>query len=153
MFDGSNGAPNSNNGAEQCQWDQRTGKFFISIPGIVGQPTGTGGVAVIDPVSMKVETTWIVPFASCEAPQGMAVGPDHQILLGCNGAGGANHPTAVIDDRNGHVIKTLANELGSDMVWFNEGDGHYFLARSSAFGTNQLLGVVDADLPGFSGNE
>jgi hypothetical protein len=95
-----------------------------------------------------VETTFIIPFASCEAPQGMAIGPDHQILLGCNGPAGANHPTAVIDDRNGHVIKTLANESGSDEVWFNEGDGHYFLARSSAVGTNQLLGVVDSDLPG-----
>ncbi|HEY1472644.1 MAG TPA: hypothetical protein VGF53_01015 [Pseudolabrys sp.] len=147
-FDGTNGAPNSNNGAEQCQWDHRTGKFYISIPGIVGQPAGTGGVAVIDPVTMNVETTFIIPLASCEAPQGMAIGPDHQILLGCNGAGGANHPTAVIDDRNGHVIKTLANESGSDEVWFNEGDGHYFLARSAAVGSNQLLGIVDADLPG-----
>jgi hypothetical protein len=152
-FDGTNGAPNSNNGAEQCQWDHRTGKFYISIPGIDGQPPGTGGVAVIDPVSMKVEKTWIIPLASCEAPQGMAIGPDHQILLGCNGAGGANHPTAVIDDRNGHVIKTLANESGSDMVWYNPGDGHYFLARSAAVGTNQLLGVVDAESPGIGGGE
>lgn len=146
-FDGTNGAPNSNNGAEQCQWDHRTGKFYISIPGIVGQPAGTGGVAVIDPVSMNVETTFIVPLSSCQAPQGMAIGPDRQILLGCNGDGGANHPTAVIDDRNGKVIKTLANESGSDMVWFNDGDDHYFLARSSAFGSNQLLGVVDAESP------
>jgi hypothetical protein len=145
-FNGTNGAPNSNNGAEQCQWDHRTGKFYISIPGIVGQPPGTGGVAVIDPVTMKVETTYIIPFASCQAPQGMAIGPDHQILLGCNGDGGTNHPTAVIDDRNGNVIKTLANESGSDMVWFNDGDNHYFLARSSAVGANQLLGVVDADV-------
>lgn len=144
-FDGTNGAPKSNNGAEQCQWDHRTGKFYISIPGIDGQPPGTGGVAVIDPVAMKVETTFIIPLASCEAPQGMAIGPDHQILLGCNGAGGANHPTAVIDDRNGHVIKTFANESGSDMVWFNDGDGHYFLARSSSVDPNQLLGIIDAE--------
>ena len=95
---------------------------------------------------MQVETTFVIPFASCQAPQGMAIGPDHQILLGCNGAGGANNPTAIIDDRNGHVIKTLANESGSDMVWFNDGDGHYFLARSSSVGANQLLGVVDADI-------
>src|SRR5438477_620085 len=26
-FDGTNGAPKSNNGAEQCQWNDRTGKF------------------------------------------------------------------------------------------------------------------------------
>jgi hypothetical protein len=147
-FDGTLGAPNSNNGAEQCQWDHRTGKFYISIPGIVGQPAGTGGVAVIDPITLAVETTFIVPLASCQAPQGMTIGPDHQILLGCNGPAGANHPTAVIDDRNGHVIKTLANESGSDEVWYNEGDGHYFLARSSAVGANQLLGIVDSDTPG-----
>lgn len=147
-FDGTNGAPNSNNGAEQCQWDHRTGKFYIAIPGIAGQPAGTGGVAVIDPVTKQVETTFVVPFASCQAPQGMTVGPDHQILLGCNGPAGANHPTAIIDDRNGHVIKTLANESGSDMVWYNDGDGHYFLARSAAVGTNQALGVVDAESPG-----
>jgi hypothetical protein len=33
-------------------------------------------------------------------------------------------------------------------VWYNEGDGHYFLARSSSVGTNQLLGIVDSDTPG-----
>jgi hypothetical protein len=152
-FDGTNNAPNSNNGAEQCQWDRRTGMFYISIPGIAGQPDGTGGVAVIDPVSMKVVTTFIIPFASCEAPQGMAIGPDHQILLGCNGAGGSNHPSVVIDDRNGHVIKTIANESGPDMVWFNDGDGHYFLARSAAVGSNQVLGVIDAESPGVWGGE
>jgi hypothetical protein len=75
----------------------------------------------------------------------MAIGPDHQILLGCNGAGGADHPTAIIDERNGKVIRTLKNQSGADMVWFNPGDGHYFLARSSAVGSNQLLGVVDSD--------
>jgi len=148
QFDGTNGAPNSNNGAEQCQWDHRTGKFYISIPGIAGQPTGTGGVAVIDPLTMSVEATFVVPLASCQAPQGMAIGPDHQILLGCNGDGGANHPTAIIDDRNGKVVKTLANESGSDEVWFNDGDGHYFLARSAAVGSNQLLGLIDSDLAG-----
>ena len=99
------------------------------------------------PRTLAVETTFIVPLASCEAPQGMTIGPDHQILLGCNGSAGANHPTAVIDDRNGHVIKTLANKSGSDEVWYNEGDGHYFLARSSSVGTNQLLGIVDPTRP------
>ena len=143
-FDGTNGAPNADNGAEQCQWSHRTGKFYIAIPGIAGAG-GAGGVAVIDPVTQKVEKTFIIPLASCQAPQGMALGPDHQMLLGCNGAGGANHPTVIIDERDGHVIKTLNNQSGADMVWFNPGDNHYFLARSAAVGTNQLLGVIDAD--------
>jgi len=52
---------------------------------------------------------------------------------------------AIIDERNGKVIRTLKNQSGADMVWFNPGDGHYFLARSAAVGPNQLLGVVDSD--------
>jgi hypothetical protein len=143
-FDGTGGTPKAVNGAEQCQWNHRTGKFYIALPEIDGTG-GAGGVAVIDPKTMAVEATFVVPLASCQAPQGMAIGPDHQILLGCNGAGGADHPTAIIDERNGKVIRTLKNQSGADMVWFNPGDGHYFLARSSAVGSNQLFGVVDSD--------
>src|SRR5262245_20765551 len=58
-FDGSNGAPQSNNGAEQCQYSAQTGKFYISIPGIVGGINGGGGVAVIDPHTKKVEKTFL----------------------------------------------------------------------------------------------
>ena len=75
-FNGTNGAPKSNNGAEQCQWSPRTGKFYISIPGIAGHPDGEGGVAVIDPKTKKVVNTFIIPVDDCAAPQGMAVGPN-----------------------------------------------------------------------------
>ena len=85
VFDGTNNAPKSNNGAEQCQWSPRTGKFYISIPGIVGRTsTEEGGVAVIDPKTKMVEKTFLIDGNDCIAPQGMAVGPDSQILLGCN---------------------------------------------------------------------
>src|SRR5580704_4204751 len=146
-FDGTNGAPNSSNGAEQCQWSHRTGKFYISIPEIggTGDNTHDGGVAVVDPKTMKVETTFDVPVANCSAPQGMALGPDHQMLLGCNGSVNANNATVIIDERDGHIIHTFNQESGSDEVWFNPGDNHYFLARSSAVNTNQLLGVIDAE--------
>ena len=47
-----------------------------------------GGVAVIDPVGMKVEKIFNVSHDSCSGPQGMAIEPGGQILLGCNGASG-----------------------------------------------------------------
>jgi hypothetical protein len=94
---------------------------------------------------MKVENTFIISHDSCAGPQGMAIGPDNQILLGCNGASGdGQHSTVIINEHSGAIIAVLHNESGADEVWFNEGDGHYFLARSAAFGPNQLLGVVDA---------
>jgi hypothetical protein len=145
-FDGNNGTPKATNGAEQCQYDRRTDRFYISIPEIngPGDNSAAGGVAVIKSTG-EVETVFSIPVGQCSGPQGMAIGPDHQILLGCNGAVNANASTVVIDDRDGHVITTLNNESGADEVWFNPGDGHYFLARSSAVGTSQFLGVVDAE--------
>ena len=144
-FDGTNGAPKSTNGIEQCQWSPVTGKFYIAIPGIVGAPAGGGGVAVIDPKSMKVEKTFLISGDVCMAPQGMAIGPDNQILLGCNGASGnGTFSTVIINQHTGAVVAVLANESGADEVWFNPGDDHYFLARSAAHGPNQMLGVVDA---------
>ncbi len=147
-FDGTNGTPKATNGIEQCQWSPRTGKFYISVPEVDGPGDNSkpGGVAVIDPLTGNVEQTFIIPINSCAGPQGMALGPENQILLGCNAPGPTlNQPTAIINERSGHVIATLNNESGSDMVWFNPGDNHYFLARSAAVGPNQLLGVVDAD--------
>jgi hypothetical protein len=94
---------------------------------------------------MTVEKTFTISHDSCAGPQGLAIGPDDQILLGCNGASGdGKHSTVIINDESGGIISVLHNQSGADEVWFNEGDGHYFLARSAAFGPNQLLGVVDA---------
>jgi hypothetical protein len=143
-FDGSNGAPKSNNGAEQCQWSPRTGKFYISIPGIDGHPDGEGGVAVIDPKTKTVVKTFIIPVAQCAAPQGMAVGPDSQILLGCNGQSPPNghRNTVIINERSGAVVGRLPNLGGDDEVWFNPGDGHYFLAGGQNI--PEQLGVVNS---------
>jgi hypothetical protein len=147
-FDGTNGAPNSNNGAEQCGWSPRTGKFYISIPGIVGQlPDGTaGGVAVIDPKTLSVVTTFLVPPDACEQPQGLAVGPAPQIMLGCNqpSPNGVLN-TAIIDENTGAVIATLPNQGGDDMVWFNPSDGHYATAGGQ-FLPNEQIGIVDSGL-------
>ena len=142
-FDGSNGAPKSNNGAEQCQWSPRTGQFYISIPGIAGHPDGEGGVAVIDPKTKMVVDTFIVPVADCAAPQGMAVGPSNQILLGCNAPSPNGHSnTVIINERSGAVVGRLPDLGGNDEVWFNEGDGHYFLAGGQNV-PNEQLGIVD----------
>lgn len=144
FFDGkSDGAPNSNNGAEQCQWSSRTGKFYISIPGIAGHPDGEGGVAVIDPTTKTVVDTFIIPVDLCAAPQGMAVGPTNQILLGCNGISPNGHAnTVIINERSGAVVGRLPDLGGNDEVWFNPGDGHYALAGGQNI--PEQLGIVDS---------
>jgi hypothetical protein len=68
----------------------------------------------------------------------LAVGPDHQLALGC---GGAN--SLIVDDRDGSTIAVVTGEGGTDEVWYNPGNNHYFFARSGA----AKLGVEDAGPP------
>jgi len=139
--------PKATNGIEQCQWDLRTGNFYVNIPEVngPGDDTRPGAVVVVSPkvaTLRKILDVFSIPLGKCAGPQGMAVGPDHQILLGCNNPNKTVPSTVIIDDRTGKVIETIANQDGADEVWYNEGDGQYFLARSG--GANpQKLGIID----------
>lgn len=138
-------SPAATNGIEQCQWDRRTGKFYINIPEVngPGDDTQPGAVVQISPDTMRIEAVYSLQISKCAGPQGMTIGPDHQILLGCNDPNKTVPSTVVIDDRDGHVVATVANEDGADEVWFNDGDSHYFLGNSG--GANpQTLGIIDA---------
>jgi len=145
VFDGTNGAPKSTNGAEQCQWSARTGMFYITIPGVENPDNGHGVVAVIDPHTKSVVKVFDIPLANCATPQGMAVGPNHDILVGCNGSGSTTHSSVIIDDHDGKIRATVADESGPDEVWYNPGNNHYFLGRSAPpTGEQQSLGIIDA---------
>jgi hypothetical protein len=117
-------SPAATNGIEQCQWDQRTGKFYVNIPEVngPGNDTQPGAVVTISPTTLQIENVYSIPIIHCAGPQGMAVGPDHQILLGCNDPNGTVPNTVIIDDRNASIIADVPNEDGADEVYFNEGD-------------------------------
>jgi len=142
--------------AEQCQWSPETGKFYINLPSVTGDPGKVPGeVKVINPKTMKVEQTFTIPLDACGGPQGMAIGPDNQILLGCNADFNGHRNTAIIDAKSGAVLKVLKDLGGADEVWFNKDDGHYIIpscntpCRTVPGGTGatgpELLGIVDAN--------
>jgi hypothetical protein len=97
---------------------------------------------------MKATTFFPISAADCGVgPAGMAVGPNNQILIGCNTI--SPNATVIINENSGAIIARLANQGGSDEVWYNPGDGHYFLGETGncgtcAPGTFAQLGVVDA---------
>jgi len=152
---------NATNGAEQPVWEPHTGRFYVSIPEING-PGGTGtmgAVARINPSTGAVEALFSVSF--CQ-PAGLTVGPKQDLLLGCSvafdTAGKAwtlanplTQPTAttaapvsiIMDAKNGSIDKTVAGITGNDEVWFNPGDGRYYLAARAQPG-GPVLGVIDA---------
>jgi hypothetical protein len=144
------------NGAEQPVWEQRTRRFYVSIPEVNG-PGGTGpdgAVARIDPKTATVETMFPVKF--CQ-PAGLTLGPRQDLLLGCSvpfdTAGTAWSATdtntaapisVIMDAKTGKIDRNVPGVSGSDEVWFNPGDGHYYLAARANPG-GPVLGVIDAE--------
>jgi hypothetical protein len=150
------------NGAEQPVWEPRSGRFFISIPELNGPGGGagpTGAVARINPSDGAVEQLHLV--SHCQ-PAGLTVGPNEELLVGCSVAFDTNgvvwslanpltKPTAktaapisiIMKAATGEVRTQVAGISGNDEVWFNHGDGHYYLAARNQPG-GPVLGVVDA---------
>jgi hypothetical protein len=134
-------------GIEQCKFNPRTGSYYLAIPATtVTTTTGTqAGPGVVLKISRNapfhIEQTITIPASTgCTGPQGLAIGPRHQIQLGC---GGASTASIIIDDRSGPIATVIATETGeggADEVWYNPGDNSYFIARSAA----GKLGVEDA---------
>ena len=110
MFDGKKGTPKATNGLEQCGWSAETGKFYQNVPEVNGPGNDTvpGAVAVIDPKNMKVTELFTVPLEDCAGPQGMAIGPHSQILLGCNAKSPNGHRnSAIISQKNGRFWRSF----------------------------------------------
>jgi hypothetical protein len=86
VMNGTSGTPKATNGIEQCQWSPSTGMFYLNIPEVngPGDDTQPGAVLVISPETMTIVDTFTIPLGVCAGPQGMALGPENQILLGCN---------------------------------------------------------------------
>jgi len=151
VFDAAHGV-DATNGAEQPLWDRATGHFYISIPQVGADPAN-GAVARISPTAAKVDALFPVRF--CQ-PAGLALGPRQDLLLGCSvvfdtagapwsaaGSTTAAPISVIMDARNGAIDRMVAGVSGSDEVWFNPGDGRYYLAARNQPG-GPVLGVIDA---------
>jgi hypothetical protein len=146
---------------EQPAWDPTTKRFYTSIPIIANNPPGcnfgptgpitcNGGMLVSDPLHpVAVEgafnpttNTGVVPLPAC-SPNGATVGLFDNLMLGCTPA---NNPsdtqTLVINARTKQSVSTNG-VTGSDEVFFNAGDGRYYLGASGD-PTGAVLGVVSA---------
>ncbi len=85
-------------GIEQCKFNPRTGSYYLAVPATkVTTTTGTvAGPGVVLKISRNapfhIEETITIPAATgCQGPQGLAIGPRHEIQLGCGGAQFRDH--------------------------------------------------------------
>jgi hypothetical protein len=121
-------------GIEQCGWSPTTGKFYQNLPGDPPPAGGQERVAVITPSTTTggvLDHFIAIDINDCSGLRGMAIGPDNQILLGCNAPSpGGSRNSVVIDATSGttaKVLKVLTGQGGVDEVWFNPDDNHYVL--------------------------
>ena len=132
---------NATNGLEQPVFDPRRGVFYVSVPQ-VGANQKHGEIAIIDPILRRVVGT--LPVSNCQ-PNGAALGPRQQLLLGCsvaNNTAATPLPTQVINALSGRVLATFSVG-GSDEVSYDPTNQTYGLAaRNNA--TGPVLGIVDA---------
>jgi hypothetical protein len=149
-------ATNATNAIGQCQWDSLTGNFYVAVPEVGGSGinSAAGAVLVIDPKHMKVQQVFAVDPSQCRGPQGMAIGPYPQILLGCSGIGGAPYASPlnvtapgsiVISAIDGSTVFNLPGLNGVDEVWYNSTDNSYYLAANN--NTRENLGYQGMQSP------
>jgi hypothetical protein len=143
-FDGTD--PNGDNilanGIEQCIFNKTDGNFYINIPNTVqGSNTTAPGVTLRISGTAPYQVEAIVADFSkapwkttgCTGGTGIALGPDDQLANSCG---------LIISFNTGAIIANFPAAGGADEIWFNHGDGHYFLADS----TPAHLGVIDSGL-------
>jgi hypothetical protein len=135
-FNGSNGTVNANGGIEQAVYSRQTGLFYIAIPARLdssGNPIDDGYVATVDPRSGNTfgqVTTFPLKAGSCNGgPAGAALGPNHELLLGC---GGPPANGEVVVDISNLAVTTAASPTiladgsqGCDEVAYDAGSGHF----------------------------
>jgi len=121
-------------------FNPRDGKFYLNIAAVVSTNTQGYTLRISAAVPFKVEAAFQIPQTSgCTGGFGLAVGPAHQLALGC-GAPSAN--SLIISDLfDGTAIP--AGPGGVDEVWYNSGTNHYYYGGFQARPT-VLVGVVDA---------
>jgi len=132
-------AINANSGIEQCQYNPRDKKFYLAIPQLNKGPNGAV-LRISGKAPFKVEKVIQITAAGCVqpagGPAGLTIGPDHQILVGCNGS--STQSVIIYDDGRLPLYVKTAN--GVDEVWFDRGSNHYYLAQASS----AIMGVEDA---------
>jgi hypothetical protein len=130
-------------GLEQPLWDSEIGSFLLTVPG--SAPSTLPSVAVISATTRTVQKTYSLDCASSQINgtgfgiTGIALAPFQHLLVSACGF------PIILNALNGHVINVIRQVGGGDEVWFNSGDGRFYVTAADTKTTVQSLGVIDAE--------
>ncbi len=125
-------------GVEASVYDKANGLFYVNLTQ-VGDDPNSGAVSVVDPRQIAEVTRF--PVTGCNGA-GLALGPAQKLLVGCS----LTNNSQIISARDGSLLAEIPQVSGSDEVWYNPGDGRFYLAaryNPTAAG-GPVLGVIDA---------
>jgi hypothetical protein len=123
-------------GMEQPAWNPQTGSFFVSIPTFDGSdPGGVAEIKVNGQLGRIIQFATAGGISSC-SPTGLAVSASGNMLVGCANAG----TQAVLLDKNGQVLATIAQVSGTDEVWYDPTTNKFYVTGNDA--TGKFFGIV-----------
>ena len=125
-------------GVEASVYDPANGLFYINLTQ-VGDDPNSGAVSVVDPRQIAEVTRF--PVTGCNGA-GLALAPGQKLLVGCS----LTNNSQIISARDGSLLAEFPQVSGSDEVWYNPGEGRFYLAARSnpATAGGPSLGVIDA---------
>ncbi len=125
-------------GVEASVYDPANGLFYVNLTQ-VGDDPNSGAVSVVDP--RQVTEVKRFPVTGCNGA-GLALAPGQKLLVGCS----LTNNSQIISARDGSLLAEIPQVSGSDEVWYNAGDGRFYLAarNNPAAAGGPSLGVIDA---------
>jgi len=125
-------------GVEASVWNPANGLFYLNLTQ-VGTDPNNGAVSVIDPRTLSEVGRF--PVIGCNGA-GLDLAPRQRLLVGCS----LTNNSQVISARDGTLLAEFPQISGSDQVWYNRGDGKFYLAgrNNPASAGGPSLGVIDA---------
>ncbi|HTH59623.1 MAG TPA: hypothetical protein VL689_05655 [Paraburkholderia sp.] len=141
---------NGSSGLEACVYDPASKSFLINNDGTTANPDGE--LDVIPAASVVAGAPAVskaFPLGKC-GPAGIALGPNNDVLVGCDPAAGDPLITLILDRTTGAVLANLPFG-GVDQVAYDPASDRYFLparhwvasGTAAASGFTPVMGVVD----------
>jgi hypothetical protein len=104
---------------------------------MVNVPTARGAeIALVDPKTSSVTGVFVVG-SNCGGT-GIAIGPFQRVLVACGSP-------FVVNAATGAVITNITQVGGGDEVWYNSGDGQFYVTSTDSSTGATVLGVIDAE--------
>ncbi|HEX7935474.1 MAG TPA: hypothetical protein VF573_20700 [Paraburkholderia sp.] len=141
---------NGSSGLEACTYDAASKSFLINNDGTAANPDGE--LDVITASSAVAGTPTIsksFPLGKC-GPSGLVLGPNNDVLVGCDPPAG-NPLITLILDRTSGAIRATVPFGGVDQVDYDPASNRYFLparhyvssGTAAASGFTPTMGVID----------